>query len=249
MATTGKRGTTAAQDAERTSPNASPDEPADQQKQQSATQTDAPRKEPAPVRRSGERPARQRNPSVTAVARVGVVDDHPIARYGISAIINADDRLGVTHAVAELAELPDPGELDVLVVDLHLGGNESTLAAIAPLSRVTRVLALSSYSAPGDVLAAIRAGACGYLPKRAEPPDLLAAVRTVLAGGFALSAELAQILWDTGEPELSPREQEALRWLSRGFTPTQTATRMRIGKTTVDGYVARIRSKLQEDDQ
>jgi DNA-binding NarL/FixJ family response regulator len=84
---------------------------------------------------------------------------------------------------------------------------------------------------------------------------LLAAVRTVVAGGFALSPQLADILQaELGRsprgpgadiPELSVREDQALMLIARGFTHGQVATRMGVSKSTVDTYVERIRSKLQ----
>jgi DNA-binding NarL/FixJ family response regulator len=121
------------------------------------------------------------------------------------------------------------------------------------------VLVVSASGQPADVLGAIRAGACGYVTKLADPPMLIAAVRTVASGGFALSSQLADILQGelarapeaTGgpgdgppAPALSPREEEALDLIARGLTHAQAASRMGVSRATVDTYVERIRAKL-----
>ncbi len=107
------------------------------------------------------------------------------------------------------------------------------------------------------MLGAVRAGACGYVTKLADPPMLVAAVHTVASGGFALSSRLADIL--RGElaaapaaagtaaatPALSPREEEALDLIAGGLTHAQAASRMGVSRATVDTYVERIRAKLQ----
>jgi two-component system, NarL family, nitrate/nitrite response regulator NarL len=108
------------------------------------------------------------------------------------------------------------------------------------------------------VFASLRAGASGYVTDRASPEMLLAAVETVAAGGFALSAEPAGILRSeiagcgpgaeshkTIGARLSAREDEALRLIACGFTHSQVARRMGVKKTTVDTYIERVRAKLR----
>jgi two-component system, NarL family, nitrate/nitrite response regulator NarL len=164
----------------------------------------------------------------------------------------------------------DLGDLvDVVVLDLYLDGEEPALAAVERLAARTRVLVMSASRRPGDVLGAIRAGASGYLTKQSSTAMFVAAIQAVAAGGFSLSSKLADILQAElaqpagagaavagaggqagsgerrGRPVLSPREQEALGYIARGFTHAQTATRMGVTKATVDTYVERIRHKLQ----
>jgi DNA-binding NarL/FixJ family response regulator len=144
----------------------------------------------------------------------------------------------------------------VILLDLYLDGDESCLDVIPKLCQNHKVLVVSASGRSADVLGAIRAGACGYVTKLADPLMLVAAVHTVASGGFALSSQLADIL--RGElarvpaaagtaaatPALSPREEEALDLVARGLTHAQAASRMGVSRATVDTYVERIRAKL-----
>jgi DNA-binding NarL/FixJ family response regulator len=205
--------------------------------------------------------------------RVAIVDDHPIARRGVEQILADAGNFDVTASVGSAAQLAevirDRAEPwpDVVILDLYHDGDQPCLAAIADLSGVTRVLVISASGRPVDVVGAIRAGAAGYVTKHAEAQMFVAAVETAGAGGFALSSQLADILASgltsggaaeavppadastapphPANPNLSPREEEALGLIARGFTHAQTATRMGVSKATVDTYVERIRAKLQ----
>jgi len=205
--------------------------------------------------------------------QVAIIDDHPVARHGLEAMLSGTEDIVVAISAESLAELAGPGgsatELpDVILLDLYQRSDEPCLPAISELSAATKVLVVSASGRPADVLGAIRAGASGYVTKLADTDMLVSAVRTVASGGFALSAQLADILQaeltraeqpephraparqaGAGAPEvpdsLSPREEQTLDLIARGFTHSQTATRMGVSKATVDTYVERIRSKLQ----
>jgi DNA-binding NarL/FixJ family response regulator len=188
--------------------------------------------------------------------RVAIVDDHPVARHGMEQFLVGTEDLTVVASVASPQELPRTGgvlDADVLVFDLYLRDDEPAVRDIAQLSGETAILVMSASRNPMDVMAAVRMGASGYVTKHAGRETLLAAVRAVGAGEFYLSPQLADILHAgagavaaaPGQPVLSPREQEALGLIARGFTHQQTASRMGVSKATVDTYVARIRAKLQ----
>jgi DNA-binding NarL/FixJ family response regulator len=192
--------------------------------------------------------------------QVAIVDDHPVARRGLQSILTEAGDIEVSAAVATPAELSlaGPGAVrpDVILLDLYHDGDEPCLDVIPGLRRDYKVLVVSASGRPADVLGAIRAGASGYVTKLADPLMLVAAVRTVAGGGFALSSQLADILQGelarvpavagaaAGGPALSPREQEALDLIARGLTHAQTAARMGVTRATVDTYVERIRAKL-----
>jgi DNA-binding NarL/FixJ family response regulator len=191
------------------------------------------------------------------VLRVAIVDDHPVARRGLSGILRTATDLTVVASVATCAELPvdESGTVavDLVILDLYLADGRPALADIARLSAQRPVLVVSASRAPADVLAAMQSGASGYLTKHAEEEAYLTAIQAVVTTGFYLSAQLADLLQAategrvpaTGKEEpLSPREQETLRYIARGFTHQQTATRMGVSKATVDTYIARIRTKL-----
>lgn len=192
--------------------------------------------------------------------QVAIVDDHPVARRGLQSIFAEAGDIQVSAAVATPAELSlagaGAGRLDVIMLDLFLDGDEPCLDLIAKLCQDHKVLVVSASGRPADVLGAIRAGACGYVTKLADPPMLVAAVHTVASGGFAMSSQLADILQGelarvpvaaqaaANAPALSPREEEALNLIARGLTHAQTASRMGVSRATVDTYVERVRAKL-----
>ena len=193
--------------------------------------------------------------------RVAVVDDHPIARYGLERLLaQAPNILVVATASApdEVMPAPDAGSapgIDVIVMDLYLDGDQPSLASLCELATAAPVLVMSASVRPSDVVGAVQAGASGYLSKQAGFDTFRAAVEIVASGGFWLSSQLADILrsqlaahggdratHSTGG--LSPREEEVLDCIARGFTHVQTARRMGISKATVDTYVERIRGKM-----
>jgi len=203
----------------------------------------------------------------SVMVRVAIVDDHPIARYGVKQVLARMDGLQVVASAASPSELADhmPGtdeRPDVVILDLYYGGDAPCLEAIGQLGTAARVLVMSASGRPADVLGAIRAGAAGYITKQADGLMFAAAVEAVARGGFWLSAELADIVHaELSRPprqdphparprrltadDLSPREQETLTLIASGFTYSQVATRMGISKATVDTYIERIRGKLQ----
>jgi DNA-binding NarL/FixJ family response regulator len=186
------------------------------------------------------------------VLRLGIVDDHPVARRGIAAVMAEDENMVVVSSGATPADLTAPAELDVVLCDLYLGEGRLAVAEVRELAAVTRVLMVSAASRPADVLACIAAGAAGYVTKESDELALRDAVRQVAKGGFYISPQLAGIVGAASRsattaacgPLLSPREEETLNWIARGFTHAQTARRMNVTTSTVDTYVKRIRARL-----
>jgi len=193
---------------------------------------------------------------------VAIVDDHPLARRGMAAILDEAGDITVSLSTASPVDLLVSADSrvrpDVVLLDLYHSNDEPCLPIIAELRTVLKVLVVSASARPADVLGAIRAGANGYVTKLADPEMLVSAVRAVAAGGFALSSQLADILQSglatAGQStpaeaapaeRLSPREEQALTLIARGFTHAQTATRMGVSPATVNTYVERIRRKLQ----
>jgi two-component system, NarL family, nitrate/nitrite response regulator NarL len=189
---------------------------------------------------------------MAGVIRVAVVDDHPVARYGLERMLDAAGDLAVVASGDGPAAVP--AQVDVVVLDLYLNSDTPSLPAVKALSGRCAVLVMSASRSPGDVLAALQHGASGFITKHSGDDAVLAAVRAVAAGGFHLSAQLADILQAElavlagpaakPAPALSPREQEVLSLIARGFTHGQTATRLGVSPSTVETYVARIRAKL-----
>jgi DNA-binding NarL/FixJ family response regulator len=189
-----------------------------------------------------------------AMIAVGIVDDHPIVRHGMSHLLEQWPDVTVVSSGATVGELGDTDSLDVVVLDLYLGSDDPALDAITELAASIPVLVVSASARPADVLGAIRAGASGYLTKDCQPELLAAGVLTAASGGFALTGELADIVQSSppradgsvpAPARLSPREEQTLSYIARGFTHEQIATRLGIRKSTVNTYVERIRDKLQ----
>jgi two-component system, NarL family, nitrate/nitrite response regulator NarL len=192
-----------------------------------------------------------------AMIAVGIVDDHPVVRHGLSHLLEQWPGVTVVASEATVSELGSADSLDVVVLDLYLGTDDPELESITLLAASTPVLVVSASACPADVLGAIRAGASGYLTKDCQPELLVAGVLTAASGGFALTSELADIVQsarprDAGPDgdtpariHLSPREEQTLSYIARGFTHEQIATRLGIRKSTVNTYVERIRDKLQ----
>jgi DNA-binding NarL/FixJ family response regulator len=190
-------------------------------------------------------------PPCSQPIRIAIVDDHPIARFGMRRAFDSSPGFEVACSVASLAELQAldtaPG---VVILDLYLGDGRLPAAEIAATARACPVLVVSASAQQQDVLAAIRAGAGGYLVKSSPVEDFAEAVRAVAAGRFYVSSQLADLI-DTsaagtgGQPvSLAPREREALSLIAQGFTQAQAATRMGISPATIDTYIKRVRRKL-----
>ncbi len=160
--------------------------------------------------------------------------------------------MAVVGTVADPADLPDPGSLDIVLCDLYLGTDFPAVAEVRRLAAQTSVLMISAASRPADVLACIIAGASGYVTKDSDEEVLRAAVHVVAEGEFYLSPQLAGMVdaaakganASGGTSPLTAREEEALGWIARGLTHQQTARRMGVQTSTVDTYVKRIRARL-----
>lgn len=193
--------------------------------------------------------------------RVMVVDDHPIWRDGVARdLAEQGFELVATAADGTTAlRLIPAARPDVVLMDLHLGserlsGAETTQLIIESWPD-TRVLVLSASTADADVLAAVRAGASGYLVKSASVHELVDAVRRTAEGDAVFSAGLAGLV--LGEyrrmaqeprgdaPTLTDRETEVLRQVATGRSARQIADTLVISHRTVENHVQSTLRKLQ----
>ncbi|MER6300640.1 response regulator transcription factor [Kitasatospora sp. NPDC001539] len=202
--------------------------------------------------------------------RVLIVDDQPLVRRGLTLILTPAPAITVV-AEAEngeqaltLARLHRP---DVVVMDIRM----PVLDGVAATQRLTqerpecRVLALSTFDMDEYVVAALRAGAYGFLPKDSSPEELVAAIRTVHAGEAAVAPRLLTRLISTyvtsapaaprrppavTEPgDLTPREVEVWRLLATGLDNHEIARSMEISVSTVKNYITSIFDKLAVRDR
>jgi DNA-binding NarL/FixJ family response regulator len=186
--------------------------------------------------------------------RILVVDDHPVVRQGVSAILGYEPGIAVVGAAADGTEalrLIVQEQPDVVLLDLHLpqlSGVEVMRLARAAGS-TTRFLILTTYDTDEYLAPAMAAGAQGYLLKDATPDDLVRGVRAMAEGGAALQPGIAARLLgrlQSGERDdsLSLRELEVLRLLARGGNNKSIASELMISEGTVKTYLSRIFNKL-----
>jgi len=190
--------------------------------------------------------------------RVLVADDHAVVRAGIVALLAAENGIEVVgeaidgeHAV-ELAVALRP---DLVVMDVRmprLTGDAAT-AIIRQRAPEVRVLVLTTYETDASILAAIEAGASGYLLKAAPADELIAGVRSVAVGEVALSPTIAaQLVARVREPApvaLTPRETEVLRLVAEGLSNREIGERLFVGEATVKTHLLRTFEKLGVSDR
>ncbi|GAB2734207.1 response regulator transcription factor [Salinifilum aidingensis] len=185
--------------------------------------------------------------------RLLIADDHPVVRAGLRAVLEAEsDFLVAAEAdtAERAAELAGRGIVDVVLMDLQFGtgmhGADAT-AAIVALAEAPRVLVLTTYDTDADVLAAIEAGATGYLLKDAPPEELAAAVRAAAAGRSALAPTVAdRLVHRMRQPDtsLSRRELDVLQLLAEGLSNAEISRRLYLSQATVKTHLVHIYGKL-----
>lgn len=187
--------------------------------------------------------------------RVLVVDDHPLLRDGVAALIAnqtditlaAEASTGVEAIATFRQHRPD-----VTLMDLQMPGMDGveTITAIRSEFPHARIIVLTTYA--GDVLAqrALKAGARAYILKSYVRKDLLETIRSVYSGQKHIHSEVAsQLAEHSGDDALSPREVEVLELIAMGNANKQVADKLSIADETVKGHVSRILSKLGANDR
>jgi DNA-binding NarL/FixJ family response regulator len=197
--------------------------------------------------------------------RVAVVDDHPVFRDGMASLISATPDMEVAATIAdgsEAEEFATSGDADVNLMDLNLpslSGVEAT-QQICARSGAPAVLVVTMVDDDDTVVAALRAGARGYVLKGAPGEEIVAAVRAVAAGGAVFGAGVAaQVLALTStrpnssapdtDDGLTDREREVLALMAQGSSNAQIARSLGLSIKTVQNYVSRILDKLQVADR
>ncbi len=189
-------------------------------------------------------------------ATVLIVDDHPIVREGLRAVLSAEPGLSVVGECGrgdEAVRLAGELRPDVVLMDLRLpglDGVEATARIVAAGS--ANVLVLTTYDSDGDIVRALAAGATGYLLKDAPRDELARAVLGAARGETVLAAPVAAKLvtrMRTPAVALTPREVEVLRCLARGLSNPDTGRELHISEATVKSHVTRIFEKLGVTDR
>lgn len=186
--------------------------------------------------------------------RIVLVDDHPVVRAGLRALLDGQEDLfvvgeadGLERAVAVVtADRPD-----VVLMDLSLGkdeiGGADVTAALRALVDPPEVLVLTTYDTESDVLRALDAGARGYLLKDAPPDELFAGIRATARGETTLAPSVAATLvrrTTHGAMPITEREVEVLELLSRGLGNKEMSRELFVSEATVKSHLSHVYTKL-----
>ncbi len=207
---------------------------------------------------------------MTAPIRVALVDDQRMVRAGFRMVIESQPDLTVVGEAGDGAEavaLLRATPADVVLMDVRMPGTDGIEATrqVTALPDPPRVVVLTTFDLDEYVVAAIGAGASGFLLKDAPPEEMLAAVRTVHAGDSVIAASstrrllqhVAPMLRGAGSApapvtelaELTPREREVLVQMALGATNTEIAGRLFVSEATVKTHVGRVLAKTGSRDR
>ena len=187
--------------------------------------------------------------------RVLIADDHPVVRAGLTSMLGTQTELEIVGSAASgeeaLAKLGQ-AKPDVLLLDLRMHGlsGVETLLAMKRTADQTRVIILTSFETDEDIYRAVQAGAQGYLLKDTSLKEMVTAIRTVHAGKRYIPQDIAARLADRMmRTDLTPREVEILKLLSKGPTNKQIGHALGISENTVKNHVNSIIEKLEVSDR
>ncbi len=201
---------------------------------------------------------------MTEPIRVLIADDHPVFRDGLASLLATQpdvDVVGTAGDGADAVEMTTELVPDVVVMDLQMprmNGIDAT-RALAESMPAVRVLVFTMGEEDGTVLAAMRAGARGYLVKGASQEEVARAISTVHAGGLVFGSSLAVRIADllsgsatpdrSAFPQLTERELEILDLIAAGRNNAQIASALFLAPKTVRNNVSNILAKLQATDR
>lgn len=187
--------------------------------------------------------------------RVLIVDDHPMLREGVAAVLEAQTDMTVAGEAATAKEAVEAFARlspDVTLMDLRMPGG-SGLTALQEIRRIrsdARVIMLTTFSGDANAMSALKAGAAGYLLKSSLRRELVDAIRGVHAGRRHLQAEIAEdVALHAIDDELTAREVEVLGLIASGRANKQIGRELRVSEDTVKSHVKSIFAKLHVDDR
>jgi DNA-binding NarL/FixJ family response regulator len=201
-----------------------------------------------------------------SILKVLIVDDHPLFRKGMSALLDSMPGIqviGEAQNGQQAVEMAANLKPDMVLMDLQMP-NGSGLSATRELTRTSpdvRILVVTLFEDDESIFAALKAGARGYILKDAEEEEMMRAIRSVGEGEAIFSPAIASRLMDYFSeahrqqvpsavfPELTERERQVLTLIARGDSNTAIASELTVSIKTVRNHVSNIYSKLQVTDR
>jgi|SRR5215469_3969107 len=193
--------------------------------------------------------------SDSRLIRILTVDDHPLLREGIAALVKAEPDMSIVAEASDGAEATEKFRLhrpDVTLMDLQMPSLDGieTIKQIRSEFADARIIVLTTYTGDAKIVGALKAGARAYILKRHVHKELLEAIRAVHAGQKRIPPEIAAELADhAADDELTQREIDVLRLVAAGNGNKQIADLLSIGEATVRTHVGNILSKLGANDR
>ncbi|PZR35896.1 response regulator transcription factor [Caulobacter segnis] len=184
-----------------------------------------------------------------------IVDDHPLLREGVAAVLQAEQDIEVVGQAADGHDAVDQFQRlrpDVVLMDLQMPGMDGVQAigAIRSIAPDARIIVLTTYAGDVRALSALRAGASGYLLKSSLRRELIDTIRAVIGGQRYLHPEVAHdIAVNAIADALSDRETDVLRYVARGAANKEIARALRLSEDTVKGHMRSIFAKLDVTDR
>ena len=193
------------------------------------------------------------------MVRVLLVDDHNVVRAGLKALLESTGRIDVVGEAASGEEAVGKArslEPDIVIMDLAMPGmgGVQTTRQITELGIEAKILVLTIHDEDEFLVPALNAGAAGFLNKSVADTDLMGAIEAVVRGHSYLPHRAAALLArqkargrsrrKTGPEVLSSRERTAIELYANGFSARETAEEMFLSPKTVEGYLARAKTKL-----
>ncbi len=193
--------------------------------------------------------------------RILIADDHSVIRAGLRTILSAQSDLEIVGEAAdgnEALRLAHELQPDIVLTDLSMpgpvGGGIAVARRLKETSPAIRVLILTVHEDESLLREAIRAGAAGYIVKRAADTELISAIQAACRGDLYVHPSMTRVLFKessalpVAEPLpadlLTPREIDVLRLLAKGYTNRQIAEALCLSRRTVEGHRASLMSKL-----
>jgi DNA-binding NarL/FixJ family response regulator len=187
--------------------------------------------------------------------RILIADDHAVVRRGLRSLIQTEkDLLVIGEASNGIEAVESTLRLkpDVVIMDLIMpekSGAEAIAEIMAQIPE-TRIIILTTFGTVDDMARAIESGAAGALLKTSDENELIAAIRTVAANGYAISSEVQQLMAENPPaPQLTSRQLEVLNSMSQGFSNADIAGQLGIKEFSVREHVAGIMAKLEASNR